>query len=79
MDNGRGGFATAKDGKPYTTLLYADGPGFSVDTQGHRADITNVDTSKTGDLRRCDILKCPKQPQKVHLSFSKTRDDIEIK
>jgi len=50
MDNGRGGFATAKDGKPYTTLLYADGPGFSVDTQGHRADITNVDTSKTGDL-----------------------------
>jgi len=48
MDNGHGGFKTAQDGKPYTTLLYADGPGFSVDTQGHRADITNVDTSKTG-------------------------------
>ena len=48
MDNGHGGFKTAEDGKPYTTLLYADGPGFSVDTQGHRADITNVDTSKTG-------------------------------
>jgi len=47
MDNGHGGFKTAQDGKPYTTLLYADGPGFSVDTQGHRADITNVDTSKT--------------------------------
>jgi len=23
-------------------------------------------------------LKCPKQPPKVHLSFSKTRDDIEM-
>jgi len=25
------------------------------------------------------MLKCPKQSQKVHLSFSKTRDDIEMK
>jgi len=50
MDNGHGGFATAKDGKPYTTILYADGPGFSVDTHGNRADITNVDTSKTRDF-----------------------------
>jgi len=30
-------------------------------------------------LRRRDILKCPKQPPKVHLSFSKTRYDIEMK
>lgn len=47
VDNGGGGLSHASDGRPYTTLLYGNGPGFSVSTNGHRADITNVDTSKT--------------------------------
>jgi len=35
--------ALAKDGKPYTTLSYANGPGAA---EGDRADLTNVDTTK---------------------------------
>ncbi|XP_053394037.1 alkaline phosphatase-like [Mercenaria mercenaria] len=45
VDNGAGGFSHASDGLPYTTLLYGDGPGFSVSTHGHRTDITQVDTT----------------------------------
>ncbi|MBL8781629.1 MAG: alkaline phosphatase [Alphaproteobacteria bacterium] len=35
--------ALAKDGKPYTTLSYANGPGAA---EGDREDLTNVDTTK---------------------------------
>ena len=35
------------DGKPYTTLSYANGPGFNTtfDKNGTRIDLTDVDTS----------------------------------
>ncbi|WAR23807.1 PPBT-like protein [Mya arenaria] len=38
----------AGDHRPYTTLLYADGPGWAVTTGNHRPDITNVDTKTHG-------------------------------
>jgi alkaline phosphatase len=41
-DDGTGQPALAKDGKPYTTLSYANGPG-AVD--GAREDLTHVDTT----------------------------------
>lgn len=42
VDDGHGGLSHASDGLPYTTLLYADGPGY----KSPRPDITNVDTGK---------------------------------
>ena len=36
------------DNKPYTTLSYANGPGYATafDKNGERPDLTNTDTSK---------------------------------
>ena len=36
------------DKKPYTTLSYANGPGYATafDESGERPDLTNTDTSK---------------------------------
>ena len=36
------------DHKPYTTLSYADGPGYATafSNDGERPDLTNIDTSK---------------------------------
>jgi alkaline phosphatase len=57
VDDGKGGFATARDGKPYTTLSYSNGPGAEeavLDADGKpvldaprktREDLTNVDTT----------------------------------
>ena len=55
MDNANGGFAHASDGLPYTTLNYANGPGFSL-TSGHRTDISHVDTSKLTLVIIIDLL-----------------------
>lgn len=46
VDDGNGGLAHASDRRPYTTLLYGDGPGYSVTSHSHRPDITHTDTSK---------------------------------
>ena len=40
VDDGNGGYAHASDGQPYTTLLYADGPGY----RSPRPDLTHTDT-----------------------------------
>lgn len=39
------------DKKPYTTLSYANGPGYptTFDENGTRIDLTNVDTSIIND------------------------------
>ncbi len=42
-DEERGGMALAQDGKPYTTLGYANGPG--APKSGERADLTHADTA----------------------------------
>jgi alkaline phosphatase len=44
--------ALAKDGKPYTTLSYANGPGA---VEGERADLTNVDTTAK-DFRQQSLV-----------------------
>ncbi|KAL4237017.1 hypothetical protein ACF0H5_005401 [Mactra antiquata] len=44
VDDGHGGASKASDNLPYTTLLYGDGPGFHI-TNGHRDDISHVDTT----------------------------------
>ncbi len=44
VDDGNGKPALAKDGKPYTTLSYANGPGANEKGEP-RADLTNVDTT----------------------------------
>ncbi|KAH3730979.1 alkaline phosphatase-like [Dreissena polymorpha] len=43
VDDGSGGLELAADKRPYTTLLYGNGPGYSL-VQNQRPDITNVDT-----------------------------------
>lgn len=42
----------AGDLKPYTTLSYANGPGFtSAFSQGNRVDLTGVDTSNQKNIK----------------------------
>ncbi|XP_052774836.1 alkaline phosphatase-like [Mya arenaria] len=45
----------AGDHRPYTTLLYADGPGWAVTTGNHRPDITNVDTTDKHYLQQAAV------------------------
>jgi alkaline phosphatase len=43
-DLGDSAYAIDKNGLPYTTLGYANGPGFVPDANGKRRDLTHVDT-----------------------------------